>query len=445
MASPQAQNLALRRLVSETGWTEEELARAVNAAGREAGLQLRYNRSSVSHWLSGRRPWVPVPSLIAETLTRRLSRPIGLADIGMATRPAQFALITGPDIPEELAELARYGSGRGGAYSLARLAVPEWDQAVARWPARAVPPAGQPRLLPGHVAVAEQMTPIFTDTDAASGGGRSRAALAAYLAHDIAPWVRAPARKPLRGRLLAVATRLAYLCAFMCYDDEQHVLAQRYYRTSLDLATENGDQVAYAIGLRGLSVQARSLGHHREALQLAEVAASSARRHCPAWRQAFFLGQVAVAAAAGGDRHNAMSALTAAERMLNRASSAAGRDGPELIGNYHPASLAHQQAAVRALLGDRAGAIAALSYSITRRPRGERRSRAITTARLAELQLDHGRLDEATVTWHAFLDEYPYLRSGRATAALRTLRSRLRPHVANRPAAVLLSRAAGLT
>src|ERR1700677_4163135 len=65
-------NVVLRRLLAETGWTEARLAREGNAAGAETGLALRYDRSAVSHWLAGRRPWGPVPSLLAETLSRGL-------------------------------------------------------------------------------------------------------------------------------------------------------------------------------------------------------------------------------------------------------------------------------------------------------------------------------------------------------------------------------------
>jgi hypothetical protein len=111
---------------------------------------------------------------------------------------------------------------------------------------------------------------------------------------------------------------------------------------------------------------------------------------------------------------------------------------------YHPAALAYQQATVCVLLGDRTGAITALSDSLRQRPPGERRSRAITTARLAEIQLAAGQLEEAAMTWHAFLDDYPYLRSSRVTSALRNLRSRMRPYAASTAAKPLLSRATAI-
>jgi tetratricopeptide (TPR) repeat protein len=438
-------NPTLRRLLTETGWTEQELARAVNATGAEAGLTLRYDRTAVSHWLAGRRPWGPVPDLVAETLSRQLGRPVTLADAGLSVPQApvdQGIEQRSEDAIDMLVQLAAFSNERrklltNGAYSLAALAVPAWAQ--VRVPVRATRDDNQVRLIPARVDAAEQMMELFTEADANFGGGRARAALSSYLAYDVAPLLNAPAGKLLRARMLTVATQLTYLCAFMCFDDDQHALAQRYYRAALDLAVRNGDPAAYAIGLRALSVQARELGHHRPALQLAEVAASTGRRQFPPERQAFFLGQVAVAAAADGDRRGAIEALGAAERLLGKASSASFG-----MGSYHPASLAHQQAAVCELLGDRRGAIDAMSTSVRHRPPGERRSRAITTAWLAELQLAHGHLDEAVVTWHSFLDDYPYLRSGRATAALKRLRSMLRPHAANKSAARLLTQATAL-
>jgi hypothetical protein len=82
-----------------------------------------------------------------------------------------------------------------------------------------------------------------------------------------------------------------------------------------------------------------------------------------------------------------------------------------------------------------------LSSSIRRRPHTEWRSRAITLARLAELHLDAGRLDEAVPVAHAFLDDYPQLSSGRVTRALGTLVARLRSYSGNHGARQVLMRA----
>lgn len=454
MTRPQVPNHALRGLLAEAGWTEEFLARQVNAVAAESGLVMGLDRRSVTHWLAGRRPRSPLPELVAEALSRRLRRPLGPSDIGLddslaSTGRQPHTVGETPlveDVATMLTRVAQFDGSRrqmlsGGTYSLASLAIPGWVQAVSRHPGLRLVP-GASRIDAGRVAAAEQMTRVFSDMDTTFGGGRARAALSAYLAHDIAPELKATGTPALRRRLLSAATQLTYLAAFMCFDDECHGLAQRYYRIALELAAENNDPAAYAITMRGLSVQARSLGHREHAVQLAETAAETARNIIGSGRQAFFLGQVAVASAAAGNRHNALTALTAAERRLDRAASQATTvtQGSLAMGSYHPAALAHQQAAVRALLGDQKGAIAALSESIRYRPPHERRSRAIIHARLAEFHLDQGHLDQAVMAWHAFLDDYPYLTSGRATRARSILGSRLRPHRANPAVRQLLAR-----
>lgn len=90
-----------------------------------------------------------------------------------------------------------------------------------------------------------------------------------------------------------------------------------------------------------------------------------------------------------------------------------GVRGAEPTGGCDVAALARQQAAVRAQLGDCDGAIRALTVSVRHRPAGERRSRAITLARLAELQLDTAAVETARGTGQRFLQDYPHPRSRR--------------------------------
>jgi tetratricopeptide (TPR) repeat protein len=363
-----------------------------------------------------------------------------VADIGLATLVAESPW--NDDAPGLLIRLGEAHAERpaamtGGVYSLAALSVPGWTSDAAR-PVPRPPVTG--RILEGQVAAVEAMTSVFADLDSAVGGSGARHALAAYLGQDVAPLLRASASPRLRRRLFAATTQLSYLCGFMCFDDQAHGLAQRYYRVALQLAAENGDQRSYAITMRELSVQALVLGHPRHSVHLAETAATMSRA-LPQRQQAFLFGQLAVAHAAGGDKLNALTTLTAAERSFDRASSGAGEPA---IGAYHYASLAHQEASVRALLGDRKGAVGALSDSVRHRPLTERRSRAITLAQLAELHLGLGHLDEAVTTWNTFLDEYPALRSRRAADALVNLKASARSYTGHPAAKLLLGRATRL-
>ena len=466
MDNRRRQNPQLRRALNEAGWTEQQLATAVNDAGREIGATLSYDRTTVAHWLAGSRPRPPGSGLLAEVFSRRLGRAVTPADLGLGPVPGQATRslaaiadsgaplgaaqvqpagqLPDDDVVPALAALARAQAATGTAaaaqpaYSLAGLAVPGWPHAGTGRPTAR---GAAPPVTAADVMAAERLAWVFGTSEAALGGGQVRRAAAFYLAADLAPKLATGARAAIRRRLLSAATEIAYLCAFMCFDDELNGLSQRYYRVALQLAAENGDQAAYAITLRGMSVQASVLGHHQQARQLAEAAVGGGHKVMPV-SQAFLSGQLAVARAAEHDRAGALASLAEAERRLSQATSASS--ARPLIGAYNPASLAHQRAAVQSLLGDSQGAIAALAASITQRPRAERRSRAVTLAALGELQLDAGHVDEAIATWHGFLDDYPYLKSARVTTALGTLRRGMRPHARNAAARALLQRAADL-
>jgi tetratricopeptide (TPR) repeat protein len=430
--------------MAEANWTGDALARAINMAGAEAGVTLRYGRSSVAHWLSGVCPRSPVPEFVAEVFSRRLGRPVPVAATGFIRSGG-----SGPAMPQvrwwemdvasRLLVQSHVGVGeaiplQGRGYRLGDLAVPGWDAVAGTRPGRSWAAEPVAKVERWHVRSATGLVQVFSDADFAFGGGHSRLALAGYLAATIAPWLRATATPVVRRELLVTASRLTYLCGFMHFDDELHGAAQHYYLTTLRLAAEAGDATAYAVTLCALSGQARILGHHRQAVDLAEAAVRAVSGATGAQTSAFLFAQLAVAEATDGDRREAIRHLLTAERHLDRV-----RDEPVPIGGCHAASLAHQQAAVRARLGDRDGAIQALTVSLRHRPAGERRSRAVTLARLAELQLDAGDLEAACDAWRRFLQDYPHLSSRRVGRALMSMRARLQP-IQNNSAVIALGR-----
>jgi hypothetical protein len=442
-------NSSLQRLLGEANWTQDLLARQVNTLAREVGLGIRLDRRTVNHWLAGRKPRAPLPDLIAEAFARRLERPLTAAGVGLAGHGEdECGRAAYQDPMETLRLLCRLTeSGReselSGAYRLGGLAVPAWPSGrpVPRVLGTA-PQARLPALEPAHAAAAEAMAPLFADADNVFGGGHARAALARYLAYDIAPRLRAPGARRVRERMLAAAAELTHLCGLMCFDDERHALAQRYFLLALDLAEEAENPAEYAAVLRSLSAQAHALGHPDHALRLARTAIESAQgRALPDHRRAGLHGQLAVAAAARGDRPAAFAALERADLLLR------ADPGPRgvAVAPYHPADHAGHAAAVHVLLGDLPAGIRMLAESIRRRPANERRTRAIGHALLAGMHLDQGHLDESVAACHAFIDEYLGLRSARAHTALRTLQARLRPHAAHHSARQLLARVAAMT
>jgi tetratricopeptide (TPR) repeat protein len=464
MAAQHEPNERLRALLAEAHWTGQGLARAVNAIGAESGRRLRYTRASVAHWLAGVRPRPPVPELIAEAFSRRLGRPVtvwavGLAEAGRGPASGSGRWSVGPaagTVGDTAAALAELGGADADPARRAELRNVVYTLTPPPPPPPLSPPssAGSPpssasarrgatgrlgQWWPAQIEAAAWVANFFSDADAAFGGGHARSALAAYLASDIAPRLRSAATPALDRRMLAAAANLTYLCGFMCFDDNMNGAAQRYYAIALRLAAEAGDRQIYGVVLRAMSVQAHYLGHHGHALHLAEAAVAGGSPAAGPTTGAFLLGQLAVARANVGDRAGALADLRAAERRLDRTDPAS-----DVTGAYHRASLDHQRAETLAALGDRRGAIAALAASLRHRPPTERRSRTITLARLAGLQLDQGHLEAAVETWHRFLDDYPYLRCGRADTAFATLRARIRPYRDNAAALTLWRRAAAI-
>ncbi|MFF1496490.1 hypothetical protein [Streptomyces sp. NPDC058304] len=453
-------NGQLRTLLIEARWSGQDFARAVNGIAAEAGLTLSYDRTSVSHWLAGTRPPAHVVDLAAEALSRRTGRRIAAADTGLA-RPAgararerpgggahdadvlAAAALAGAQLPDCGPDFGVGALGEIPVYSSAWRPPEEQQpahpgQAGSRAGVRAEARAGA-RIGQDHVRAAEAVLPVFRNADMMFGSGLARPALTAYLATTVAPWLRADAPPSVRHRLLGATSRLAYTAGFLCFDSNQHGVAQAYYRAALRLGREAGDPQCHAPVLRAMSVQAHHLGHRTQALELAEAAAREAGR-LPALQAAFVTGQLAVAEAACGDRRAAVSHLAGAQRLLDRS---AGQSAP--IGDYHQAALCHQQAEALAALGDGRGAIAALGASLRHRPAAERRARAVTAARLAELHLGQGHLERACAAWHELLDVVPQLESARVTDALRRMRGRLRAVRASGVVRPLLERVAAGT
>lgn len=432
-------NARLRELIGEARWTGQGLARAVNAAGGELGLTLTYDRTAVSHWLSGSRPPATVARLAAEALSRRLGRVVTVQDTGLgppglrSTAPAD----DGPrsdDGTTRLLELCAADADPSRRAALRDLVYSVAELRAASLPADVVAHQEKRAHRSQRAHAVRTMTGFFSLADNLFGGSHIRPALTAYLSGDVAHWLRDLGASGLRREFGAAVAELAYLAAFVCFDSGLHGLAQRYYLASLSLARHTGDTPLQATILRGMSVQAHSLRHVGEALQLAE-AADAHGRHLPSARAAAVAGQLAVASAANGLHREAAAQLRRAEHLLERYGAA-----DEPTGAYHRSSLDHQTAVVLAAGGDRGAAIGMLAASIRQRPDGERRSRAVTVARLAHLQLDVGHLEAACATVDLLCTDYPYLHTARVADSLDALRSRLRPFSRNADARATLGR-----
>ncbi|MFM9442968.1 tetratricopeptide repeat protein [Streptomyces acidiscabies] len=416
-------NRALRALLTESGWSGARLALEVNSLGAAQGFTLTYDRTTVSHWLSGTQPRPPAPQLVAQALSARLGRRLRATDTGLAETGGPEAGEGGVALLDGALGLV----GRREAYLPGGTLLPGTSHPT---------PSDGTRIGTPHVESARHLLIVLSRSDDVFGSGAVREPLRRFLGTTLLPWLRGSAPPGVRRELFEVAAQLAYLCGFVAYDGGRHAPAQRMYWAAARLADEVGDRVGHAVALRGLSVQAHQLGHTAEARALAWDAARIGVRYAPPRQHAFFLGQLAVAEAAAGDAA-CLARLAQAERCLERAGGA----GELPTGAFHPGALALQQAYVHRARGDHRSAVRALGTSLRHRPPDERRSTAITLADLALTHLDIGHLDRACAAAHTFLDTYPVIASDRADTRLRTLLARLRPHVRNRAAAGVLERA----
>ncbi|MGW7531303.1 hypothetical protein [Amycolatopsis sp. NPDC054798] len=415
--------------MSAAAWTFGDLARAVNAAGAEAGQHLRYDRTSVAHWVSGTQPRGQVPALIAEALARRLGRPVTLSEIGLNgtsdsrepryTEAAQGipALIS---LTRAHLDPVRRDVLVHSIYRIEDLAVPSApDVCQIAQQAGGFNQAGPD--IPQHQAnLACHAAVVFAAANHQFGSGHIRAALTAYLANDILPSLAICETDAAHRKLLAAATDLALLAGFICFDSNEHGLAQRYYRATLDLACLARDSVRYAIVLRAISQQACHLRHAALALDLALSALAAGGNLTGSHTSAFLHAQVSLCYSAVGDP---AAALAHHQQAHDRLSNATGAPPP--FGSYHRGELGYHAASIRTVDGDIPGAITALNSALRHYPRLERRSRALTLAALAERQLDIGLLARASATTRRFLDIYPNLCSGRVTTAMKALGERL--------------------
>ncbi|MDQ8704188.1 hypothetical protein RCO28_17080 [Streptomyces sp. LHD-70] len=442
-------NPALGDLLDQARWTRTQLAQHVNRLGPQAGLDLTYDRTAVTHWIAGVQPKPQVRALIIEVLSVRLGRPVTHAEAGLEPAPHLLAA-EGGDTVEELIDLGRATMDPSRRTLLAAslfsaaLSVPAFASPAQAASGNVVQGKRTVRIGSSQVQSIRTMTDRIADILDELGAGHAMPMASAFLVNTVGPWLRAQSTESVRKEMLAAASDLTYLTGWMAMYEKAHGLGQRYYVQALGLAREAADQATYCRTLRGMSLQASNLGHGRKALELADAAAEAAPAAGPRL-VAFLRGQQAHSAAMVGLRHQAYSRLREAEDALSKADN--HRDA---IGGYDKAAYLFHVSHVLYEEQDFEGSVEALKQSIRFQPEQERQGRAHFYAVLAQRQLRLGHLDAACESWSRFLDAYEHVSSKRGDDHFRTLRTVLRRHpsarsvreIADRTRAVAESKAA---
>ena len=136
-----SQNQRLAALIDEAGFSHAGLARRVDQLGLEHGLDLRYDKTSVTRWLRGQQPRGATPALIAEVFTRRLGRRLSAQDLGLDACAPVYAGLEFAETPAEAVDIVssmwRKDTGahselRRIAFTPAGLVVPSRDWLIGR-------------------------------------------------------------------------------------------------------------------------------------------------------------------------------------------------------------------------------------------------------------------------------------------------------------------------
>jgi hypothetical protein len=406
MARTRIPNTRLRALIEETDWTQGGLARAVNAVAAESGLVLRYDRTTVAHWLTGSHPMPRVQPLACEALSRRCGRVITTEEAGFAGQdpvvPAQLAPPDANDLVSLLHELSGPVAYRPSRIRPSSRATGAGTATGAAW-------------APGARNLASL---FFTRTLQAHGGGFARGTLRTYLAEAVAGQLRG-ARGELRRERYAEASQLALVLGRMYADDLRNGEAQRCYLAARELAITAGNRELTVIALRTLSVQAYGLGHLRIADETARAAVRIAQ-DTPRAVRAFAQAQLAVTAASRGERADALRALSEAESGVGV--EEAGRHPFE---SYARADFEFQRGEALMALREPGEAVPAFEYALAARASDDRRGAALTRLRLADVLLPLGRVDETRALERELGEDGDGLRSVAVTRRKQELRRSL--------------------
>ncbi|MER5638572.1 regulator [Kitasatospora sp. NPDC002227] len=485
-AGPRPQNPRLAALIEEAGFSHAGLARRVDQLGLEHGLDLRYDKTSVTRWLRGQQPRGATPALIAEVFTRRLGRRLTAQDIGLDACAPVYAGLEFAETPQEavdiVASMWRKDSGsqselRRIAFTPAGLVVPSRDWLIGRTDERvardgsppgqsearpaAVPAAraGQPAARvpaqsrggaagrpaqpePGEPGTREQRPPLrvgrgdiaairavgdlFRALDQAYGGGHARQALVRYLESEAEPMLRGRYGEQIGRALFGAVADLTRLAGWTSFDIAAHGLAQRYFVQALRLSQAAGDRVLGGYVLATMSQQAVHLGHGREAIQLARVAQQGVGTAAAPVVQSLMHAAEARGHALMGDVRSCTTALVRCERAL-----AAGRPSDEVPSwarFFDEAQVADEFAHCYRDLQQWRPAAQHAEKSLRLRAPAYARSRIFCRMVLATARLGMGDVDEACSMATESLRAAGEMRSARTVEYLRDFHRRLTPY-----------------
>lgn len=430
--TPQQRNLALAALLGESRLSHASLARRINAAGTPLGRELRYDKTSVSHWLAGRVPRDPVPGLIAEVLTRALGREITRAEAGLPEpRPLDPAgSLTYPAEVEQavtiIGELARSDVERRDFLKTTLVSTTAMGLAARDWlvspPERALAHRGTTRVGAGDVAWLAEVTEQYRRRDLKTGGGSVRHDVAT-LVHRHLPGMLHGSYSDTVGRdLLAACADTVAVLGWLTYDEGRRPLAMRYYIQALRLARAADDSEIAAHILTRMSYLALDEHLPGEAVAQARAAVTAAAASPNPRVRAYADVVEARAHAVAGNRREALDALARCETRYDPRIT----EAPSWALIHDPAELSNQFAHVHLDLDNAREGLRHITAAIDGKTDAARRSLAKCHIRAARLSLLNADPDTALHHARTVATALPGIDSQRLRDQLGALRTPMR-------------------
>jgi hypothetical protein len=424
-------NQRLRELIAETGVTYATIAGDVRAIGAANGDDLRTNKSTVEHWISGTRPAGKTGQHLAAALSHRLGRIVTEHDLGWAPPEGHrddtigvFLHVDPFDALQPLwrGEVDRRSFLNASAYSVAAAALPlEHVRDIA---ARTTA-AARTGLTAGmaEVSAVRDMVTAFTVMDERHGGQHGRTALIQYLRDDLSALCRGRFRTDeVRQQMLSAAARAVHLAGWKAYDAGQQGLAQQYYLWSYRLAVESEVTGQDGFVLRTMAMQGLKLNRPEHCQGLAETGLNRAKGKVDPAAEALFRITYANTLAKGGQRRRAIEETQLAHDLLTRGHE---EELPFWALAWGPpqGTVLSRSAKVFQALGDPRNAAAQYAQAAAARPAATyARIIALDLVAEAELHLAQGGIEYACATWGRAMDHMDGVVSARTRKAVTRMR-----------------------